>query len=161
MEPTQKIYKYCLMQIYTSTGMGTDRCDIRFEDKRIVLSYINDEHLVWQCKEETPGHYLCKAEGQNVKGTGSLHKYQKGGFLEGYWNVQRGVNGADGMWRIVLENPWREPKKGDYVTICDEDDGNWVKCKITGIDDKSTIKTKEYQPVLIADFGQVWTYAKD
>ena len=160
METKIQIYKNCQVVDYLSDGpKKAYTCDIRIEGKKIVLSYPNREHVVWEGTEEAPGHYVCRAKGENIGGSAPLHRFPKSNALEGYWTMNSGVNAMDGMWRVILKNPWREPKKGDFVVITSED-GELVRCKITGIANRH-IKSKDFEDIPFSDYGINWEYAKD
>lgn len=159
MESEVKLYKNCPVVDYTSDGCKAYACDIRIEGKKMVLSYFNREHIIWEGTEEAPGHYVCRVKGEDVGGDATLHRFPKSNILEGYWTMNLGVNAIDGMWRITLKNPWREPKKGDWVVITTED-GELERCKITGVT-KGHIKTKDFEDIPFSDYGDNWEYAKD
>lgn len=161
MGAEMKIYKNCPAVNYTAEGhKHAYTCDIRIDGKKIVLSYSNRAHVIWEGAEEAPGHYVCKVKSEGMRGDATLHKFPKGSILEGFWTMNFGADGIEeGMWRITLKNPWREPKKGDSVAITTEDD-ELVRGKITGIVNKH-IKVKGFEDIPFSDYGVTWEYAKD
>ncbi len=160
MSDVMEIYKNCPVIDYLSDGpKKAYTCDIRIEGKKLVLSYFNREHVIWEGTEEVPGHYVLKAKGENVEGDATLHRFPKSTILEGYWTMNFGVGSIEGMWRVTLKNPWREPKKGDFVVITSED-GELVRCKITGIA-KRHIKSKDFEDIPFSDYGVSWEYSRD
>ncbi|OGR74265.1 MAG: hypothetical protein A2089_03755 [Elusimicrobia bacterium GWD2_63_28] len=160
MKSEMLIYKNCPAVDYPAEDHKyAYTCDVRIEGAKIVVSYFNRLHVVWQGAETAAGHYVCKMKGENVSGDATLHKFPKSNILEGFWTMKSGVNGFEGMWRITLKNPWREPRKGDHVIVTTEDN-ELVRCKVTGVAN-SHIKVKDFEPLPFSDYGLSWEYSKD
>lgn len=157
-----KLYRHCPITDYLAEGLDNYHGDIRFEGNKAVLSYTTDdnERMVWDCIEEGPGHYICKAKGVDLDGVGTMHRFPKGTILEGYWEIKSedGIN--SGMWRISLRNLWRVPEAGDWVIIQDPKGESIKKHQVAAIE-KNTLKFKKHKPVPFSDFGKGWTYAQD
>jgi hypothetical protein len=73
-------------------------CRVRLGDRLIEVTYTDDEERVirYGGREAGAGHFELNAPA--VDGRASLHRFDGGKFLEGYWcegNVR-------GMWRITL-----------------------------------------------------------
>lgn len=72
--------------------------EVRIDGAEIVVSYKDDEGWVeYRGKENGAGHFELAAPER--EGRASLHRFQDGNTLEGYW-VERGYRG---MWRIALQ----------------------------------------------------------
>lgn len=157
-----KLYKHCLITDFVPEGLETYHGDVRFEDNKLVLSYTTDdnERIVWECVEEGAGHYICKTQGEDFSGVATMHRFQKGTILEGYWEIKSEDDINSGMWRISLNNPWKAPEVGDWVIIQDPKGESIKKQQVIAIE-KNTVKFKKHKPVSFSEFGKGWTYAKD
>lgn len=156
MKETTKFYKNCLIQSYEEGGICNFRGDVRFDGKTLVVSYIGNDRGIWRGTELSPGHYVCKRESGSV-GNASLHLFQGGTILEGYWELVDGNTGADGMWRITLGELLTAPKKGDTILL--SDGSKWVKQKVTEVKN-NTISTKDFNDVELTDIGAMWKFPK-
>lgn len=158
MESKMKIYKNCPAVDYTPKGRKEAYlCDIRIENKMLVLSYFQGAQIVWQGTEEAPGHYVCRIKGGNFDGEATLHGFPGGNILEGFWTIKSGVDATEGMWRITLKNLWREPSAGDRVAITTEE-GELVQAKIDEVGSRC-IKVNSFEDLLFSDYGVTWQYS--
>ncbi len=74
-----------------------ETCEVRIDGDSIVVSYEDaGGYTVYKGSVNGTGHF--ELEAPSVKGRASLHMFQGGKILEGYW-VE---DGSRGMWRITL-----------------------------------------------------------
>lgn len=76
-----------------------DPCQVRIDQKEIVVSYEDEDVdgiVVYKGKENGTGHFelFCP----EVNGKATLHMFEGGNILEGYWQE----SGYEGFWRIKL-----------------------------------------------------------
>jgi len=80
-----------------------EECEIRIDDKEIVVSYQDDNgFVIYKGKEDGHGHYVLKCPEKH--GEASLHMFPKGKVLDGYWKE----DGYRGFWRIHLPDDIKE-----------------------------------------------------
>lgn len=73
-------------------------CEVRIDDKGIVVSYEGDEGpVIYRGQAKGAGHFELRST--DVDGRATLHMFEGGKFLEGFW-VE---DGYEGMWRIKLQ----------------------------------------------------------
>lgn len=93
------VWKKCTMDVLYYDGEADIDCpcEVKIEKKEIVVSYIDDDiPTLYRGKEKTNGHY--ELESPKANGKASLHRFENGKILEGFW-----VEDNDrGMWRIKL-----------------------------------------------------------
>ncbi|MGZ8243048.1 hypothetical protein [Methylomagnum sp.] len=84
---------------YDGSDAATDwPCKVELDGGRIRVSYEDDdgETVVYEGHENGIGHFELNAP--QVNGRATLHRFENGKILEGYW-VEEGYRG---MWRIIL-----------------------------------------------------------
>ena len=155
MGEIQKFYKNCLIQSYEEGGLSNLRGDVRFDGNSLIVSYTGNDKGIWRGSALTPGHYVCKRE-SGSSGNASLHQFQGGTILEGYWELlDADAGGADGMWRITLGELLKAPEKGEAILISDGE--KWVKQKVTAFKN-NFVSTKDFEDVKLADIGATWKF---
>lgn len=92
--------------VFLDGEIGTQKCEVRFDGREIVISFFDGDYgeALWKGEEKSRGHYeLRREEGHGVA---SLHKFDKGFFMDGYWEEddENGVR-SEGMLRISLKDP--------------------------------------------------------
>jgi hypothetical protein len=76
-----------------------EECVVRIDEKSIEVSYDNkEENVIYRGKNDESGHFELICPERN--GRASLHMFENGKFLEGYW-VE---SGEKGFWRIQLRD---------------------------------------------------------
>lgn len=94
------LWKKCTMDTFYYDGEAdTDSdCEVRIDGNEIVISYDGGEGpVVYKGQAKGTGHYELRSVG--VEGRATLHMFEGGKFLEGFWIE----DGTEGMWRITLE----------------------------------------------------------
>lgn len=93
------LYKNSTMEMFSEDGQWSHPCQVRINDEKIIVSYIEEgSHIVYEGEEKGIGHFLLKSE--SVNGSATLHCFSKSIFLEGWWKE----DGRIGMWRITLSD---------------------------------------------------------
>lgn len=91
----------CTMDTFYYDG-GADTgssCEVRIDDNEIVVSYNNEERpIIYKGQANGAGHFELRST--EVNGRATLHMFEGGKFLEGFW-VE---DGTEGMWRITLNS---------------------------------------------------------
>lgn len=83
---------------------GIQPCEVRFDGKKIVAAFHETSdynHTIWTGNEQGKGHY--KLNVNEGYGQASLHHFDGGGYLDGYWEEEESDGTrAEGMIRIEL-----------------------------------------------------------
>jgi hypothetical protein len=83
---------------YDNTADIDDECEVTIDGSYITVTYGYDgEMLSYFGEMKGEGHFELKAP--TVNGHATLHRFNGGRILEGYWVED---NGYKGMWRITL-----------------------------------------------------------
>ena len=92
-------WKNCKMDsfYYMSAADTGHPCEVRMDDKEIVVSYYSEDGYVqYKGDNDGSGHFSLTADAGD--GKASLHNFKESPYLEGYWIE----SGQRGMWRITL-----------------------------------------------------------
>lgn len=103
------LHKHCMATwFFTSGEVGTQPCEVRFFDKKIVVAFVaSGDYLetMWRGEELGKGHYKLRAD--DGYGEAALHRFDGGGYLDGYWEEDGEGSRDSGMIRIDLKDVYR------------------------------------------------------
>jgi hypothetical protein len=97
-EGTMIVYRNSKLHSYESDGLYEPLpCEVRIGEGMIAVSYQGEGGLVlYEGREEGPGHFRLAAQG--VNGRATLHRFENDNVLDGWWLE----DSYEGMWRIEL-----------------------------------------------------------
>jgi hypothetical protein len=95
---TMKVYRNSKLHSYESDGLYEPLpCEVRIGEGTMAVSYQGEGGLVvYEGREEGPGHFRLAAQG--VNGRATLHRFENDNMLDGWWLE----DSYEGMWRIEL-----------------------------------------------------------
>lgn len=95
-----KVFKTAQMDIFEKGVSESDcPCEVHIDAESLVVHYLDKNvPCTYQGRADGAGHFRLEKVGSH--GHASLHRFEEGGFLEGYWEE----GARKGMWRITLEN---------------------------------------------------------
>lgn len=94
-----EIWKNCRYDTlyYDSEAVIDEVCDVTIDKDKISVSYDYDgKRVTYLGQMNGPGHYELQCP--EMHGRATLHRFETGRVLEGYWTE----GGGHGMWRITL-----------------------------------------------------------